>query len=158
MVNRGGGACVVVRTRESRVHGEGRQGTDRVAKTEEPPMDLGDQADQAWLLSLQRKLYQWSRTHPEQLPRLVELDYRPPQSAVRLAENRSEQRASYCRGRRDDSSGNQSGDGYGVVPGTATWRPEEWPVQAESLTTQADPQAAATGEVPTPPHPHPTRS
>jgi len=65
MVNRGGGACVVVRTRESRVHGEGRQGTDRVAKTEEPPMDLGDQGDQAWLLSVQRKLYQWSRTHPE---------------------------------------------------------------------------------------------
>ena len=28
-------------------------------------MDLGDQADQAWLLSVQRKLYQWSRTHPE---------------------------------------------------------------------------------------------
>src|SRR6202046_4477209 len=65
MVNRGGGACVVVRTRESRVHGEGGQGTDRVAKTEEPSMDLGDQADEAWLLSVQRKLYQWSRTHPE---------------------------------------------------------------------------------------------
>ena len=28
-------------------------------------MDLGDQADEAWLLSVQRKLYQWSRTHPE---------------------------------------------------------------------------------------------
>jgi RNA-directed DNA polymerase len=28
-------------------------------------MDLDDQADEAWLLSLQRKLYQWSRTHPE---------------------------------------------------------------------------------------------
>jgi RNA-directed DNA polymerase len=27
-------------------------------------MDLGDQADEAWLLSVQRKLYQWSRTHP----------------------------------------------------------------------------------------------
>ena len=65
MVNRGGGACVVVRTRESRVHGEGRQGTDRVAKTKESSMDLGDQADEAWLLSVQRKLYQWSRTHPE---------------------------------------------------------------------------------------------
>ena len=65
MVNRGDGACVVVRTRESRVHGEGRQGTDRVAKTEEWSMDLGDQADEAWLLSVQRKLYQWSRTHPE---------------------------------------------------------------------------------------------
>ena len=28
-------------------------------------MDLGHQADEAWLLSVQRKLYQWSRTHPE---------------------------------------------------------------------------------------------
>ena len=28
-------------------------------------MDLDDQADEAWLLSVQRKLYQWSRTHPE---------------------------------------------------------------------------------------------
>ena len=25
-------------------------------------MDLDDQADEAWLLSVQRKLYQWSRT------------------------------------------------------------------------------------------------
>jgi hypothetical protein len=26
---------------------------------------LDDQVDEAWLLSVQRKLYQWSRTHPE---------------------------------------------------------------------------------------------
>jgi retron-type reverse transcriptase len=28
-------------------------------------MDLDDRADQAWLLSVQRKLYQWSRTYPD---------------------------------------------------------------------------------------------
>ena len=28
-------------------------------------MDLDEQAGEAWLLSVQRKLYQWSRTHPE---------------------------------------------------------------------------------------------
>jgi retron-type reverse transcriptase len=28
-------------------------------------MDLDDQADEAWLFSVQCKLYQWSRTHPE---------------------------------------------------------------------------------------------
>ena len=28
-------------------------------------MDLDDQTDEVWLLSVQRKLYQWSRTHPE---------------------------------------------------------------------------------------------
>ncbi len=59
------GACVVVRARESRAHGKGRQGTDRIAKTEEPPVDSGDQADEAWLLSIQSKLYQWSRTNPD---------------------------------------------------------------------------------------------
>ena len=46
MVDRGGD-LVVVRTRESRVHGEGGQGTDRVVKTEEPSMDLDDQTDEA---------------------------------------------------------------------------------------------------------------
>lgn len=66
MVAHGDGACVVVRARESRVHGEGGQGTDRVVKMEEPSMDLDDQSDEAWLLSVQRKLYQWSRTHPEE--------------------------------------------------------------------------------------------
>src|SRR5579859_253477 len=66
MVDHGDGACVVVRARESRVHGEGRQGTDRVVKMEEASMDLGDQTDEVWLLSVQRKLYQWSRTHPEE--------------------------------------------------------------------------------------------
>lgn len=28
-------------------------------------MDLGDQADDVWLLNVQRKLYQWSRSHVE---------------------------------------------------------------------------------------------
>ena len=49
-VEQGDGACVVVLARESRVRGEGRQGTDRVVKTEESSMDLDDQADEAWLL------------------------------------------------------------------------------------------------------------
>ena len=38
-VGSGGGACVVVGARESRVQGKGRQGTDRRAKTEETPVD-----------------------------------------------------------------------------------------------------------------------
>ena len=29
------------------------------------PWTWGDQADEAWLFSVQRKLYLWSRTHPE---------------------------------------------------------------------------------------------
>lgn len=44
-------------------------------------------------------------------------------------------------------------EGYGVVPGTAPWRPEERPVQGGPLTTEADPQAASAGEVPTPRYP-----
>jgi RNA-directed DNA polymerase len=65
MVGSRDGACVVVGARESRVHGEGGQGIDRIAKTEEPPVDSGDQADEAWLLGIQRKLYQWSSTNPD---------------------------------------------------------------------------------------------
>ena len=65
MAGPGGGACVVVGARESRAQGEGRQGTDRIAATEEAPVDSGDQADEVWLLSIQRKLYQWSRNNPE---------------------------------------------------------------------------------------------
>jgi RNA-directed DNA polymerase len=61
----GDGACVVVGARESRARGKGRQGTGRFAKAEEPPVDSGDQADEAWLLGIQRKLYQWSRTNPD---------------------------------------------------------------------------------------------
>ena len=32
--------------------------------TEEPSVDTDDQADEAWLLSIQRKLYQWSEANP----------------------------------------------------------------------------------------------
>jgi retron-type reverse transcriptase len=33
-------------------------------RKEEPPVDSGEQADKAWLLDIQRKLYTWSRNHP----------------------------------------------------------------------------------------------
>jgi RNA-directed DNA polymerase len=55
------GARVVVRGRESRPHGEGEQGIDRRARPQERSVDSDHQADKAWLLSVQRKLYQWSR-------------------------------------------------------------------------------------------------
>ncbi len=60
------GARVVVRGRESRPHGEGEQGTDRRAKPQERSVDSDHQADKAWLLSVQRKMYQWSRQHPDE--------------------------------------------------------------------------------------------
>jgi RNA-directed DNA polymerase len=64
MDRRGGGASVVVRARESRAHGEGKQDVDALAVAEETPVDSGDQDEQSWLLSVQRKLHQWSREHP----------------------------------------------------------------------------------------------
>jgi len=64
MGGQGEGASIVVRARESRVHGEGRQGVGTLLKTEERPVDTGHQVEQAWLLSVQKKLYQWSREHP----------------------------------------------------------------------------------------------
>lgn len=59
------GACVVVSARESRVQGEGRQGTDEVVTTEEASVDSDERADEVWLLGIQRKLYQWSKANPE---------------------------------------------------------------------------------------------
>ena len=60
------GASVVVRGRESRLHGEGGQAVGTQAKPEERSVDSDLQADQAWLLGVQRKLYQWSQAHPEE--------------------------------------------------------------------------------------------
>ena len=61
----GGEASVVVRTRESRAHGEGRQRADTAAKPQERSVDSDHQADKAWLLNVQTKLYQWSQSHPD---------------------------------------------------------------------------------------------
>lgn len=59
-----GGVRVVVRERESRSHGEGGQGIYTLSKPEKRAMDLAHQADYAWVLNVQRKLYQWSQKHP----------------------------------------------------------------------------------------------
>ena len=59
-----GGVRVVVRERESRLHGEGEQGIGTTSKPEKRAMDLAHQADYAWVLSVQQKLYQWSQKHP----------------------------------------------------------------------------------------------
>ena len=60
------GVSVVVRGRESRLHGKGRQGNDTLSKPEERSVDSDQQADEAWLLGVQRKLYQWSRANPNE--------------------------------------------------------------------------------------------
>jgi group II intron reverse transcriptase/maturase len=61
-----GGASVVVRERENRLHGEGWQGTDNFSMAEKQSMDLDFRADAAWLLSVQRKVYQWSKANPKE--------------------------------------------------------------------------------------------
>lgn len=60
----GGGVSVVVGAQESCVQGEGKQGVGTLQKPEERPVDSDHQADNAWLLNVQMKLYQWSREHP----------------------------------------------------------------------------------------------
>ena len=65
----GGGASVVVRARESCAHGEGKQRVGAASKPEERSVDSDHQADEAWLLDVQKKLYQWSRTHPDDVYR-----------------------------------------------------------------------------------------
>lgn len=69
MNRRGRGASHVVRARESRVHGEGRQEVGTHPKSEERSVDADQQADKAWLLDVQRKLYQWSRDNPGEVYR-----------------------------------------------------------------------------------------
>lgn len=59
------GAPVVVRARESRVQGEGGQGVDRHPESEQRSVDSDQQAS-AWLLNVQRKLYQWSKANPNE--------------------------------------------------------------------------------------------
>lgn len=60
------GVSVVVRGRESRSHGEGWQGIDNFSMTEKQSMDLDYEADTAWVLSVQRKVYQWSKANPRE--------------------------------------------------------------------------------------------
>ena len=68
MIENEGGARVVVRDRESRSHGKGGQGIDTSSMTEEQSMDLDFKADYAWVLSVQRKLYQWSTANFTLIP------------------------------------------------------------------------------------------
>ncbi len=65
MSDRRGGASVVVRVQENCTQGEGRQEVDAFLKTEEGFVDSDHQADHAWLLNVQRKLYRWSQDHPD---------------------------------------------------------------------------------------------
>jgi RNA-directed DNA polymerase len=58
------GAPVVVRGREGRSHGEVGQEVGKLSMTEKS-VDSDARADRAWLLGVQRKLYQWSRENPE---------------------------------------------------------------------------------------------
>lgn len=61
---KGGGVSVVVRGRENRPHGEGRQVNDTLLEPEERSVDSDLHTDTVWLLGVQRKLYQWSQQHP----------------------------------------------------------------------------------------------
>ena len=56
-----GGASVVVGVQENCIQGEGRQEVGTFLKTEEGFVDSNHQADRAWLLNVQRKLYRWSQ-------------------------------------------------------------------------------------------------
>ena len=55
---------VVVRGRESRPHGEGEQVLVGLQRRRNKPVDAVYQADQAWLLDIQCRLYRWSRAEP----------------------------------------------------------------------------------------------
>ena len=56
-----GGAFVVVRARESRVHGEGRQSTHAASKAPRKAMYVAPTPKQGWLRSVQRTLHEQSQ-------------------------------------------------------------------------------------------------
>ena len=60
-----GGASVVVRVRESRAHGEGRQSASTESKPQGKAMYVAPSSDEDWLLSEQRKLYARSYENPD---------------------------------------------------------------------------------------------
>ncbi len=64
MTGRGGRVPGVVRGRESRPHGEGEQVSVGLQAKEKQLVDSNYQADKAWLLDIQRKLYTWRRGIP----------------------------------------------------------------------------------------------
>lgn len=58
------GASVVVRARESRAHGEGRQSTSTAPKPQGQATYVASSSDRSWLLNEQRKLYARSYENP----------------------------------------------------------------------------------------------
>ena len=117
-------------------------------------MDVDDQADEAWLLSVQRKLYQWSRTRPEESYRDLWnwiTDFRNLRCAWwKIALN---------KGRRTAGIDGMTVAGIRAAMGSELFLKQlqgdlkRGRYQAESLTTEADSQAASAREIPTPGHP-----
>lgn len=62
----GDGVSVVVGAGESPVQGEGRQGVGTVFTSEKRAVDSAHQADNVWLLKVQRKLFTWSQENPQE--------------------------------------------------------------------------------------------
>jgi RNA-directed DNA polymerase len=117
-------------------------------------MDLDDQADEAWLLSVQRKLYQWSRTHPEDSYRDVWnwiTDIRNLRCAWR--------KIALNKGRRTAGVDGMTVAGIGVAMGVELFieqlrgdlKSDRY--KPSPSRPEADPQAASAGEVPTPRYP-----
>jgi hypothetical protein len=66
-------------------------------------VDTDPQADAAWILGVQRKLYQWSQAHPNEAWRDMRgVAYRPSHAPSCLAARRFEPRCTVCPGRWDN--------------------------------------------------------
>ena len=110
-------------------------------------MDSVYQADRAWLLDIQRKLYRWSRAEPGRLPGHVELGHRPPQPPAGV-ETRREQSRRALGGpgqgtvrdiqRREGPNGSSTGSG-----GSSAME-----LPADAGAARDDPQAWQTGQAP----------
>jgi RNA-directed DNA polymerase len=122
---------------------------------EEASVDSDERADEAWLLSVQRKLYQWSRNNPDTCYRELwnwVTDRRNLRCAWRKIASNKGSRTAGIDGMTVERI--QAGQGSEAFLIELRGPPEVGPVSAEPVPTEVGPQATPTREVPTPGHPH----
>jgi len=114
-------------------------------------VDSDERADEAWLLSVQRKLYQWSRNNPDICYRELwnwVTDRRNLRCAWRKIASNKGSRTAGIDGMTVERIRASSGSEAFLIELRNDLRSGHY--RAEPVPTEVDPQARTTGEVPTP--------
>src|SRR5215472_4743170 len=108
--------------------------------TEERSVDTDRQADQAWILGVQRKLYQWSKVNPDDSWRDM-WGWLTDHASSQLATRGLEPRPPIRWGRRDDRGAHPRQDRGTAVPRRASSRIALQRISTEPVAAQAHPQS-----------------